>query len=194
VQFGNQSYVVTPFTTDYENVLLSLRLVGAPTAWGTFNDVGTTIMSGLEEGTALFKTFEFTNASWNLMIVFTDGGDAETTSGGRTLADLTAEARGLEIPVYIVRLGFKKPLGEIQSDRLWKSAAERTGGRFYAASDEPTLLRAMNEIDRVSAGRIDTRHYSSERPRFSGYALIAVALWCAATVLKLGFPQFRTFP
>jgi hypothetical protein len=71
---------------------------------------------------------------------------------------------------------------------------ERTGGRFYAASDESTLVNAVNEIDRLSAGRIDVRHYSSERPRFSGYALIAVGLWLLAGGLKLGFRSFQTFP
>jgi hypothetical protein len=46
----------------------------------------------------------------------------------------------------------------------------------------------------VSAGRIDVREYTAFRPRFSGYALIAVGLWLLAAVLKLGVPYFRTFP
>jgi hypothetical protein len=28
----------SPFTTDYENVLLSIGLVGSPTEWGRFDD------------------------------------------------------------------------------------------------------------------------------------------------------------
>lgn len=195
IQFGNESYVVTPFTTDYENAMLSLKLIATPQSWGTFNDVGTTIIRGLEQSTNLFKTFNFLNTSGNLILVFTDGSDDETrTISGRSLDDLLAEARSYEIPIYMIRIGFNKKVGEIQADTLWKSAMERTGGRFYAASDEPSLMRAISEIDRVSAGRIDVRHYSSERPRFAGYALVAVALWLVAAVLKLGFPYFRTFP
>ena len=34
----------------------------------------------------------------------------------------------------------------------------------------------MEDIDRLSAGRIDVREYTAYEPRFSGYALIAVAL------------------
>ena len=34
IQFGNQAYVVTPFTTDYENILLSIRLISDPREWG----------------------------------------------------------------------------------------------------------------------------------------------------------------
>ena len=43
IQFGNEAYVVTPFTTDYENIMLSIRLISSPKEWGSFNDWGTTI-------------------------------------------------------------------------------------------------------------------------------------------------------
>ena len=55
IQFGNEAYVVTPFTTDYENILLSIRLISSPKEWGSFNDWGTTIMQGLNQATQLFK-------------------------------------------------------------------------------------------------------------------------------------------
>ena len=77
IQFGNQAYVVTPFTNDYENILLSVRLVGDPREWGRFSDWGTTIIEGIDQATQLFKAFNFVNASGNLMIVFTDGRDSE---------------------------------------------------------------------------------------------------------------------
>ena len=41
IQFGNQAYVVTPFTTDYQSVRLSIRLISDPREWGRFNDFGT---------------------------------------------------------------------------------------------------------------------------------------------------------
>ena len=83
IQFGNQAYVVTPFTTDYENILLSIRLVSDPREWGRFSDWGTTIIEGIDQATQLFKTFAFVNASGNLMIVFTDGRDSELQPKGR---------------------------------------------------------------------------------------------------------------
>ena len=46
----------------------------------------------------------------------------------------------------------------------------------------------------LSAGRIDVREYTSQRPQFSGYVLLAIGLWLTAVLLKFGFPQFRTFP
>jgi hypothetical protein len=55
-------------------------------------------------------------------------------------------------------------------------------------------LKALNDIDRLSPGRIDVHQYTAQRPRFAGYALIAIALWLSAGTLKLGLRHFRTFP
>ncbi len=194
IQFGNEAYVVTPFTTDYQNVLLSIKLISNPKEWGRFNDWGTTIIQGIAQGTQLFRTFDFLNASGNLMVVFTDGRDDQETLRGRTLDDLVSEARKYRIPVYMIRTAFNMKLGDVVQDRLWKAAIERTGGRFYPAADEESILKAMDEIDKLSAGSINVRQYTAQRPRFAGYTLVAVALWLTAGVMKLGFRHFRTFP
>jgi hypothetical protein len=194
LQFGNEAYVVTPFTTDYQNVMLSIKLVSNPKEWGRFSDWGTTIIQGIEQGTQLFKTFNFLNASGNLMLVFTDGRDDQATLKGQSLDDLVSAARKNKIPVYMIRTAFNMKFGDVVQDRLWKDAIERTGGRFYPAADEDSILNALNEIDRLSPGRIDVHQYTAQRPRFAGYALIAIALWLAAGTLKLGFRHFRTFP
>jgi hypothetical protein len=194
LEFGNEAYVVTPFTTDYDNILLSLGLISDPREWGRFDDWGTTILQGIDQGTQLFKTFDFLNAAGNLMIVFTDGRDDQATLKGRRLDELVTEARRYKIPIYMIRIAYNMELGKVAQDVLWKPAIERTGGRFYAAADEATILRAENEIDRLSAGRIDVHEYTVDRPRFAGFTLIAVALWLLAAALKLGVPHFRTFP
>jgi hypothetical protein len=194
IEFGNEAYVVTPFTTDYENVQVSATLISNPRAWNRFNVFGTTIIQGIEQGLQLFRTFGMMKASGNLIVIFSDGNDGETNFRGRTLADYMAEARANDIPMYMVRLGYQKPLGDVQYDALWKPAMESTGGGFYPAYDETSVLRAVSEIDRLSAGRIDTRHFSSERPGFAGYALVAISLWVLAAALKLGVRSFRTFP
>lgn len=194
IQFGNEAYVVTPFTTDYENILLSISLISNPKEWGTFNDNGTTIMRGVNEGTNLFKSFDFLNTSGNLMLMFTDGVDDEMNIRGVSADELLGEMRKHKIPLYMIRTGFNLKEGQVQTDKLWKAVVEQTGGRFYAADSEEAILRAEAEIDKLSAGRIDVREYTAQRPRFDGYALVAVALWLSAGVMKLGFRSFRTFP
>jgi Mg-chelatase subunit ChlD len=194
IQFGNEAYVVTPFTTDYENFLLSVRLVGDPKEWGRFSDWGTTIIEGIDQALQLFKSFDFLNASGNLMIVITDGRDSELSRQNRPLEAVVAEARRSHIPVFMIRTAYKMPFGKVQQDVIWKPIVERTGGRFYAAPDEDSILEAIADIDRLSPGRIDVRQYSVQRPRYAGFALIAAALWMIAAVMKLGFSTFRSFP
>jgi Ca-activated chloride channel family protein len=194
IQFGNNAYVVTPFTTDYENVLLSIRLISDPVNWGRFGDGGTTVLEGIAQATRLFEAFDFANASGNLMVIFSDGIDDKLHLKGQSIDQLVATARQASIPVYMIRTAYNRKFGEVSQDVLWKAAIERTGGRFYTASDESTILRAMADIDRLSAGRIDVREYSAYEPRFAGYALMAVALWLSAAGLKIGFRSFRTYP
>jgi Ca-activated chloride channel family protein len=194
IQFGNEAYVVTPFTNDYENVLLSIRLVSDPKEWGRFSDWGTTIIEGIDQALNLFKAFEFTNASGNLMIVFTDGRDSELNRQGRPLDALVAEARRYRIPVYMIRTAYKQTFGKVQQDKIWKDVVERTGGRFYPANDEQAIYDAIREIDRLSPGKIEVRQYSVQRPRYAGFALAAVACWLLAALMKLGLRSFSTFP
>jgi VWA domain-containing protein len=194
IEFGNQAYVVTPFTTDYENVLLSIRLVGDPKNWGRFDDSGTTILRGIDQGTQLFKSFDFLEASGNLMVIFTDGRDDEMMLGDKRMDEIMAGARRARIPLYMIRTAFNMQLGDVKEDKIWKPAVESTGGRFYPAANEQTLLSVIREIDKLAAGRIETVEYTVQRPRFGGYVLIAIALWLTAAVLKLGFRHFRSFP
>jgi hypothetical protein len=194
IQFGNEAYVVTPFTTDYENIMLSIRLISSPKEWGNFNDWGTTILQGLNQATQLFKAFDFVNAAGNAMVLFTDGRDEEKNLKGKGIEDVVADMKKAKIPVFMIRTGFGLKEGQIPTDKLWKGIVESTGGRFYAADTEDAILQAEAEVNKLSTGRIEVREYTAQRPRFDGYALVAVMLWLSAGVMKLGFRTFRTFP
>ena len=50
VEFGDEAYVVTPFTNDYDNILLSLSLIGDWTEYMKFSDQGTTIGKAIDAG------------------------------------------------------------------------------------------------------------------------------------------------
>jgi Ca-activated chloride channel homolog len=194
VEFGDEAYVVTPFTSDYDNILLSLSLIGDWTEFMRFPSQGTTIGIAVEQSVALFHTFDFLEASGNVMILFSDGQDSQAIVAGRSVTDILADARRAKIPVYLIRTSYNKGLGRVLPDEIWKPAIESTGGKFYAAADESTVLRAINEIDRRSAGTIATRRYSTGQPQFSPFALIAAMLWSVALALKLTIPYFQKFP
>lgn len=194
VEFGDEAYVVTPFTSDYDNILLSLSLVGDWTEFMRFPSQGTTIGVAVEQSVALFRTFDFLDASGNLMIIFSDGQDSQAIVEGKSVTDILAEAARAKIPIYFIRASYNKNFGRVLPDEIWKPAVEATGGRFYAAANEATVLRAISEIDRRSAGTIAMRRYSTGEPQFSPFALVAAMFWAAALALKLTIPYFQKFP
>ena len=194
VEFGDEAYVVTPFTTDYDNILLSLSLVGDWTEFMKFPDQGTTIGLAIEQSVGLFKAFDFLDASGNVMLIFSDGQDTQVMIHGKPVSEVLRLAVENKIPVYFVRTSYNKGLGGVLPDEIWKPAVEATGGRFYPAGDEATILNAIVDIDRRSAGRVDIKRYSSQQPRFAPYAFMAASFWTCALLLQLTVPYFRKFP
>ncbi len=194
VEFGDQAYVVTPFTSDYDNILLSLSLIGDFGEFLRFPDQGTIISKAVESGTRLFKAFDFLESSGNILLLFSDGEDAGVITQGKSVNEVVADAIAAKIPVYMVRVNHDKAMGAIIPDNVWKTAVEKTGGRFYAAANEATILQAIRDVDRASTGRIDVKQYVTQKPRFAPFALAAAACWMLALLLKLTVPYFRTYP
>jgi len=194
VVFGNEAYVLTPFTSDYENILLSISLMGTPEEYKRFPDHGTIIMKAMNQGVQLFRTFDFLKATGNLIVVFSDGQDTHVRFEGLALDDVLEAAAENRVPVYFIRTSYERELGDLVPDQLWRQAVEKTGGRFYPAANEDAILEAIHEIDRLAEGRIDLKQYVAHEPRFSPFALVAIAFWTLALVLTLGVKQLRRFP
>jgi hypothetical protein len=194
IEFGDEAYVITPFTTDYDNILLSTSLIGEWSEFMRFPNQGTKIAAAIDEGTRLFQTFDFVNAAGNLMVIFSDGEDTQVTLHGRHVNEILAGAVATQIPVYLIRTNRDRRLGDIVPDNIWKPAVESTGGRFYPAANEQDVLRAISDIDRRSPGTIELKQYSTNQRRFAPFALVAFALWSVGLVLKLTVPHFRAFP
>ena len=194
IEFGNEAYVITPFTNDYDNILLSISLIGDPVQYSLFPDQGTIIAHAIDQSIGLFKAFNFLDASGNLMVIFTDGEDTRALVNGRTLDEIMQTAVDSKIPVYFVRTNYDRGRGTVVPDELWMPAVLKTGGRFYAADNEEHLLDAIREIDAVSAGTIETRQYTSQRPRFAIFAFAAAWCWMGAVAAKLTVPRFQKLP
>ena len=194
VEFGSRAYVITPFTSDYDNLLLSMALIGDPVEFSTFPESGTIIASALEESIEIFKAFDFLEASGNLMVIFTDGEDTTSIVHGRSLDDILKSAVDNKIPLYFVRTNYDKEFGEGIPDAKWRAAVERTGGRYYVAKNEASLLAAVADIDREAVGAISARQYTSQQSRFTLFAIAAFALWTGAAGLKVGTPWFGRLP
>jgi Mg-chelatase subunit ChlD len=194
VEFGDDAYVITPFTTDYENILLSTTLIGDWNEFMAFPDQGTVVAKAVEQAVGLFQAFDYLDAAGNLMVIFTDGADADVLENGKTVDDVLAEAQRAKIPVYLIKIGGNIQNKRSVADELWIGAVKRTGGEFFSGADEATIIRSIQAIDRRAAGTIEMKQYSTERPRYAVFALTAAAFWCAALLLRFTVPTFQTFP
>ncbi len=194
IEFGSSAYVITPFTSDYDNLLLSMSLIGDPVEFSTFPESGTVIASALEESIEIFKAFDFLEASGNLMVIFTDGEDTTSIVHGRSLDDILKSAVDNKIPLYFVRTNYEKEFGQGIPDAKWREAVEKTGGRYYIAKNEASLIAAVDDIDREAAGKISARQYVSQEPRFTVFAFVAFALWTTAAGSRVGTPFFGRLP
>jgi hypothetical protein len=194
IEFGDRAYVVTPFTNDYDNLLLSISLIGEPGEYELFPEAGTTITTAIDQSVGLFKAFNFLDAAGNIMVLFSDGEDTNVKIGNRTIDEVLQRSIDNKIPVYMVRTNYEREFGKVTADGLWMSAVAKTGGRFYVASDENALLAAIDDIDKVAAGTIASRQYTTQAPRFEIFALGAVALFLSAAALKLTVPHFQKMP
>ena len=146
IEFGDESYVITPFTNDYDNILLSISLIDDLTEFNKFPDQGTTIGMAINQSVRLFTAFDFLNASGNLMVIFSDGEDTKVSGprlGGLNVDQILSGATQAKIPVYFIRTSYNKGLGRAFTDPIWKPVVEKTGGKFYAASDEATIISAI---------------------------------------------------
>jgi hypothetical protein len=194
VEFGDQAYVITPFTSDYDNILLSIALIKDPVEFSRFPNHGTVIARALEQSLGLFEAFDFLDASGNLMVIFTDGEDTTALTQGRQLDEILESAITNKVPLYFVRTNYDKGFGDLIPDKAWTAAVAKTGGKFYAVSNERDLLRAIEDIDRVSAGAIQIRQYTSQQPQFAFFAFAAAAMFTLAAALRLLVPRFQQFP
>ncbi len=89
------------------------------------------------------------------MVIFTDGMDAQVTEEGKSAFDVLGDADRANIPVYFIRVGDPERQKKGVTDEAWAAAVARTGGRFYNAADEATIVRAIQDINRAAPGRID---------------------------------------
>ena len=193
-QFGNEAYVITPFTTDYENLLLSLKMISDVNEWQRFPDQGTIIMKAIDEGVDLFNAFDFLESSGNIMVIFSDGQDNNVQIGTMTLDHVLKKAVDNKVPVYMIRTAYARGLYDVVPDQVWKKAIDATGGKFFPAASQETIMQAIKEIDAASTGRVEVREYAVKQPRYARFALLAVVLWTIALGLQMTFRTFRTFP
>ena len=148
--------------------------------WQRFPDQGTIIMKAIDNGVDLFNAFDFLDSSGNIMVIFSDGQDNNVQIGKMSLDQVLKKAVDNKVPVYMIRTAYARGLFDVVPDQVWKKAIDATGGKFYPAASQETIMQAIKEIDAAATGRVDVREYTVKQPRYMRFALAAVMLWTLA--------------
>ena len=168
VAYAGEAYTACPPTLDYEILKKQIDNISGDLIGG-----GTAIGIGL--GTAVTRLRNDSIAS-KVIILLTDGVD-----GGSEITPMMAAelARSKGIRVYTIGVGgtgeaatlTQTPFGpiyqnmevDINEDELKKIAA-RTNGKYFRATDEKSLKKIYEEIEKLEKRKMEDEQFKSEPP------------------------------
>ncbi len=167
IVFGNRAYLQLPFTRDVTTAralveLMDVGMAGPKTAIG--DAIGLSI-----------RSFESSEVEQRLLILLTDGNDTASKMTPINAAEI-ARLNGVEI--HAIGVGDPEGQGEDRVDfATLMTIADRTGGQFFKAEDEASLVEVYKRIDAMTPGEVYTQTW---RPRES------LVHWPAGAALLLG--------
>ena len=192
VVFSGESFTQCPLTVDHA-VLLNL-----------FKDV----KSGLiEDGTAIgmglatsVNRLKDSKAKSKVVILLTDGVNNMGDVDPITAADL---ANAFGIRVYTIGVGsngmvpfpFEDPFGrqvirqvEMPLDEeILKEIADKTGGRYYRATNKDALIQIYDEIDQLEKSKIDVKQHKRVNEEYFLFVLAAGLIFLLEVLLRYAY-------
>lgn len=179
VVFAAQAYTQAPLTLDYPFLKRMIRQV----EMGLTED-GTAIGTAIATATARLKDSE---AESKVMVLLTDGQNNRGEIDPTTAAEV-AEALGVKI--YAVGVGGEGgPMGGLFGPLLQapgvdeatlRAVAEKTGGRYFRATDIEALRTIYAEISELEKTPVEETAYVDVEERFAWF------LWPSLGALVLG--------
>ena len=190
VVFAAESFTQCPVTTDYRVLKDQLE----ETETGMIED-GTAIGMGLATAVNRLKESE---AKSKVVILLTDGLNNRGSIDPVTAAKM-AEKFGIK--VYTIGIGSKgkapypvqTPHGRTYrmqkvniDEDLLKNIADRTGGKYYRATDADKLSEIYEAIDKLEKTKIQVSAFKRYNEEFLPFALIAAALFGLELISRYG--------
>ena len=197
VIFAAQSATQTPLTVDYEVLLMLLDKIQI----GIIQEDRTAIGMALANSVNRLRTSQ---AKSKVIILLTDGMNNAGEIDPLTAANL---AKAINVTIYTIGAGTKgmapvpvytmlgKQYGlrpvEIDEETLQK-VATLTGGQYFRATDEKSLAKIYQEIDRLEKSKIDVKQYKDYIELFPYCVYAALGLLCVE--ILLAHTRFRKVP
>jgi Ca-activated chloride channel family protein len=185
IVFAAQAYTQAPLTLDYDFLKGMLRDV----QMGLIED-GTAIGTALATATARLRDSE---AESKVIILLTDGQNNRGEVDPATAADVAAalgvkvyaigvgaeglDAYGRQVPNYMQQL---LPQSAQIDEEMLTTVAEKTGGRYFRATDREALAAIYDEISELETTEVEETTYLDVDERYPLF------LWPAFGLLLLG--------
>lgn len=190
VVFAGEAFTQSPLTTDHS----SLQTLLARLRSGVVDD-GTAIGNGL--ATAVNRLRESDSKS-KVIILLTDGVNNSGHVAPVTVADIAKE---LKIKVYTIGVGKNGTApypvfdergrvvdlveAKVEIDeKILKEIADKTGGKYFRATNKNSLLRIYEEINSMEKSKIERFEYVHINEEYLLYLLWAVVLLLAEFLVK----------
>jgi Ca-activated chloride channel family protein len=186
VVFAGESFTQCPLTTDKATLTTLLSQIRS----GIIDD-GTAIGNGL--ATALNRLKD-SNSKSKVVILLTDGVNNSGQISPQTAAEI---AETLGIRVYTIGVGSEgmAPVPVIDAwgqtrfanmpveidEKVLTEIAEKTGGKYFRATDNETLKSIYDEINQLEKNRIESDNFTRYHETYLNWVLLALVC------LVLGF-------
>ncbi len=143
------------------------------------------------------KRLKDSEAKSKVVILLTDGDNNSGSIAPETAAEI---AQKFNIRVYTIGVGtkgmapfpFTDPFGrkryqdmEVKiNEPLLREIADKTGGKYFRATDNETLENVYAEIDQLEKSEIDVTEYRKKKEEYLPWALIGFLLVFLDVVLR----------
>lgn len=189
IAFASRAYTISPLTLDYGWLVQNLERVKI----GMIED-GTAIGSGMSSALNRLKD---TEAKSKVVILLTDG----RNNAGRISPLTAAEAAGaLDIKIYTIGAGTRGlapyPAKDMFGNTVYRSVridideetltkiAEKTGARYFRATDTESLRDIYAEIDELETTPIEEKGYVEYRELFHLFLIPGLILLILEVLLR----------
>ncbi len=197
VIFAGEAFTLVPPTLDYQLILD--RVAQITTAASARIKDGTALGVAMASGAARLKDSQ---AKSRVMIFMTDGENNSGTIDPETGLEV---AKGYGIKIYTIGIGRSgptkiptyttdlfgnrvkryQPFESTVNDELLSQMAEVTGGKYFRASKEDSLVGVFKEINSLETTKIEDNKYVRYEEFFPYFLMIGLCLFLISRVLGL---------
>src|SRR5690554_478232 len=198
VEYAGESFTRTPLTSDKDLLLKSLKQM----EYNTVIEGGTAIGSGL--ATAINRLKD-SRAKSKVIILLTDGVNNSGFIDPRIASELAVEfgikvytigigTNGMAMSPIAIRPNSSFQYGNVQveiDEQLMKDIAQKTGGKYFRATDNKKLESIYEEINKLEKTDIEEFKYTHYDEKFRPWVILGLALIGFEFLLR--FTLFRGF-